>query len=240
VEQSILPSPFPTEPLVSVLVPVLNAARFLPEALASIAAQTYTRLEIIVIDGLSTDATAQIAQSLASVRYLRQTGVNMFNALNEGLDAATGEYVAILSSDDVWTCDKLQLQVEYLTSHPETDLVFGLTKHVLVEGQMPPGFRPELLQGERAASYLEAMLARASTFERVGKFNQTLNQAADTDWFARFRHLNLRSEFIPHRVVTRRMHSSNLSHIHGGNLYHELLVATRAQTLRHRSAGGSR
>jgi glycosyltransferase involved in cell wall biosynthesis len=224
-----------SKPLVSVLVPVLNAARFLPEALASVNAQTYAPLEIIVVDGPSTDDTARIAQSFPRVRYLRQTGVNMFNALNEGLEAARCEYIAMISGDDLWTPGKLQMQVEHLQRHPETDCVFGLTKHVFLDGEIPHGFRTEFLQGEHAAMYLEAMLVRKTVFEHVGKFDETLRQASDTDWFARFSHLNLRRDFIPRVVLSRRMHATNLSHTLGGNLYHELLVATRAQTVRHRA-----
>lgn len=229
----------PSQPLVSVLIPVLNAARFLRDALASVNAQTYAPLEIIVVDGRSTDETAQIAQAFPRVRYLQQTGVNMYNALNEGLDVARGEYIAMISGDDIWMPDKLVTQVEYLHRHPETDCIFGLTRHVLLDGEIPRGFRTEFLQGEHEAMYLEAMLVRKSAFDRVGRFNETFHQASDTDWFARFAHLKLRRDFIPRVLLFRRMHATNLSHTLGGNLYHELLVATRAQTLRHRSAGES-
>lgn len=222
------------QPLVSVLVPVLNAARFLPDALESIDAQTYTHLEIIVVDGPSTDGTAQIARAFPRVRYIRQKGDNMFNALNEGLEAARGEFIAIISSDDLWEPDKLQVQVEYLQNHPETDCVFVSTKYVLLDGEIPSGFRTEFLQGEHRAMYLEAMLVRKNVFERVGKFDERYRQASDTDWFARLAHLGISRDFNPRVLLVRRMHSKNLSHIANGNLYRELLAATRAQTLRRR------
>lgn len=223
-----------TPPLVSVLVPVLNAARFLPDALASVHAQTYTALEIIVVDGPSSDETAQIARAFPRVRYLRQTGFNMFNALNEGLEAAHGDYIAMISSDDLWEPDKLQMQVEYLRNHPQIDCVFVSTKYVLIDGEIPSGFRTEFLQGEHRAMYLEAMLARKNLFERVGKFDETYRQASDTDWFARLAHSGISSDFIPRVLLVRRMHSKNLSHTADGNLYRELLTVTRAQTLRRR------
>src|SRR4051794_31039092 len=106
-------------PRVSVLVPVLNSARFLGEALQSIAAQTYSPIEVIVVDGASTDDTPHIAQSFPFVRYLRQTRVNMWNALNEGFELAQGECIAMLSSDDLWLPEKVALQFEYLLAHPD-------------------------------------------------------------------------------------------------------------------------
>lgn len=72
-------------PPISVIIPVFNSARFLPEALASIAAQTLAPLEIILVDGPSTDETPAIIRAIPNTVYLRQTGKNMWNALNEAL-----------------------------------------------------------------------------------------------------------------------------------------------------------
>lgn len=227
----------PASPLVSVIVPTLNAARFLRDALASVDAQTYTPLEIIVIDGPSSDETPRIAQEFPRVRYLRQRGVGMWNALNEGFDAACGEFVAMISSDDLWRPDKVQMQVEYLREHPTVEYVFGLTKFVLLEGeQAPRAFRAELFEEPREAIVLEAMLARKTLLERVGKFDESFEVLADVDWFARLKNVNATRALLPHVVLQKRIHANNLSTApkKGATIQHEMLTAMHAQLRRKR------
>lgn len=227
-------------PVVSVILPVLNAARFLSEALATVAAQTYTPLEVIIIDGPSTDETPRIANSYPGVRYLRQTGVGMWNALNEGLDAARGEFIAMLSSDDLWSPDKVELQVHYMLEHPEIDYTFGLTKFVLIEGETAPAaFRKELFEQPRQAILLEVLLARKKVFESVGKFDESLRVASDVDWFARLVDVNTSRVILPRVLLQKRIHAHNLSTepSSGGEIKHEILTAMRNQMLRQRGEG---
>lgn len=199
-------------PLVSVVIPVLNAERFLGDALVSVDAQTYRNLEIVVIDGPSTDGTAHIAQSFPRVRYIRQTGAGLWNAVNEGVQAARGEFIAMISSDDQWAPDKTELQVQYLASHSETDHVLCLTRFVLVPGETAPrAFRAELLEGDRVAILLEALMARKTLFQRVGKFDESLKIASDVDWFARLANLHQPRGMIPRALLNKRIHAKNLS-----------------------------
>ena len=228
---------FSNPPLVSVIIPVLNAARFLGDALASVHAQTYAPLEIIVVDGASTDETPRIAQSFPRVRYMQQSGVGMWNAVNEGLDAARGEFVAMISSDDLWVQEKIQLQVEYLIERPEIQYVFGLTHFQLMEGETPPrAFRAELLQGEHLAILLESMLARKTLMQRVGKFEEAMRVASDVDWFARLGNLNEPRGVIPRVLLHKRIHAANLSSepSSGASFKHDVLWAMHAQVLRRR------
>lgn len=224
--------------LVSVIIPVLNAERFLGDALASVDAQTYPHLEIIVIDGPSTDATARIAQSFPRVRYLKQTGTGMWNAVNEGIQGARGEFVAMISSDDQWAPDKTMLQVEYLSTHPETDHVLCLTRFVLVPGETAPSaFRAELFEGDQEAILLEALMARKTLFECVGKFDESLKIASDVDWFARLGNLRKPRGMIPRALLIKRIHAKNLSTEPAWHevFRHEVLTAMHSQMHRHRA-----
>ncbi len=98
-------------PLVSVIVPCYNAARFLPEALATIRAQRYEPLEILVVDDGSTDNTPDVVSGFGSeVRYLRKPNGGPASARNLGLREARGEWIAFLDADDQWPEGKLELQ----------------------------------------------------------------------------------------------------------------------------------
>lgn len=100
-------------PLVSVVMPSFNDARFVGEALDSILAQTYPEIEIIVVDDGSTDTTCDIVAGYGSrVRLIRQANQGSAVARNAGIRAAQGHYVAFLDADDCWHPEKLRLQVD--------------------------------------------------------------------------------------------------------------------------------
>ncbi|MBR2543967.1 glycosyltransferase family 2 protein [Candidatus Saccharibacteria bacterium] len=98
------PNPLPTQPLVSIIVPIYNTARYLPACLDSIIAQTHQNLEIILIDDGSTDHSGQIANNYAKkdsrIKVIHQKNQGQSAARNLGLTMVKGEYVSFLDSDD--------------------------------------------------------------------------------------------------------------------------------------------
>src|SRR4051812_27741752 len=93
-------------PAVSVILPTYNRAKFLPQAFASIKAQTFTDWELVVVDDGSTDDTAAVVAEQTrgwpqSVRYVRQENRGAYGARNTGLDLVRGDAVAFFDSDDV-------------------------------------------------------------------------------------------------------------------------------------------
>jgi glycosyltransferase involved in cell wall biosynthesis len=113
--------------LVSVIVPAHNAEKFLAEALASILAQDYRPIEVIVVDDGSTDGTATIAQAYTDVRYVFQKKQGAAAARNAGLAICSGALIAFLDADDLWVPNKLSRQSAYLDEHPEAVCVSGKT-----------------------------------------------------------------------------------------------------------------
>jgi glycosyltransferase involved in cell wall biosynthesis len=120
-------------PTVSVVLIFYNDERFLPEAIDSVFAQTYTDWELILADDGSTDGSTEIALRWAEelpqrVRYVEHPGHanrGPSAARNLGTSHARGRYLAVLDSDDVWEPVKLAEQVAILERHPEVGLVFG-------------------------------------------------------------------------------------------------------------------
>jgi glycosyltransferase involved in cell wall biosynthesis len=205
---------------VSVIMPVYNAARFLAQALASVAAQTYAPVELLLIDGGSTDATEAIAQAHAAqhgpLRWLPQTGVGLAAAWNTGLAAAAGEFVAFLDSDDVWLPNKLDRQVAYLRAHPEAAFVIGQVEYFLEPGSPPPlTMKPEIFHGDYLARMPGALLARRSLFDAVGVYDPSYGISTDIEWFARVMALGVPSGTVPGVVIRKRVHADNLSSVGG-------------------------
>lgn len=220
---------------ISVVVAVRNGERYLREALDSIVGQGHP-VEIVVVDGRSTDDSVAIASSYEPVRCLTQRGEGLGNAWNEGIAASSGELIAFLDSDDRWLPGKLKTQVAHLEADPELDAVIGMVRFFLEPGQpIPSGFRHHLLEGEHVGRMPGALLARRRTFERLGVFEESYRIAVDVDWFARLKDAGLGLDVLPEPVLEKRVHDSNLSNSDLDRLAGELTRAMRASVARQRA-----
>lgn len=111
---------------VSVIIPVYNREAYIRESVDSVLAQTFTEFEVIVVDDGSTDAAAEIIQSYTDprIRLIRQSHQGVSAARNTGLDAARGEYITFLDSDDLYYPDFLQSMLQIIQS-TKTDMAFS-------------------------------------------------------------------------------------------------------------------
>ena len=107
-----------SRPLVSIIVPVYNAEKYLPYCVDSILAQSYQTLEIILVDDGATDKSPQICDSYAAldsrVHVIHQENGGIAKAQNAGLDAAHGEYVAFADNDDILDCHNIEFLLHAL------------------------------------------------------------------------------------------------------------------------------
>lgn len=109
-------------PLVSVITPVFNGARFIRETLDSVCAQTHADWELICVDDCSSDNSCEIVQSYADkdsrIRLIRlEVNSGAAVARNAAIEAARGRYIAFLDSDDIWLPYKLEVQLEYMQTN---------------------------------------------------------------------------------------------------------------------------
>lgn len=129
-------------PLISVIIPAYNCADTLPRAIASIANQTYTNLEIIVVDDNSTDSTKDVVERLAKndrrIRYVKSSFVDPhrydeklkrninagYSARNEGFKAVKGELVTFQDADDSSFPERIETQLSFLIKHDATHVTF--------------------------------------------------------------------------------------------------------------------
>ena len=224
--------------LVSVIIVVRNGERFLAQAIESVLNSNYRPIEILVIDGQSEDKTAEIAQSYSLVRYVQQPSSGISEAYNLGIQKAKGEFVAFNSHDDVWTNDKLEVQVDYLTRHPDIQYVTAKAKFFIQRGcAIPSGFRQELLQGEHVCHTMETLMARKSLFDIVGAFNPQLSTAEDVDWFSRARDKEIPTYTIQKVLLYKRVHDENLSLHHKRNNQNLLQVVRKSLRRKHHHEG---
>jgi glycosyltransferase involved in cell wall biosynthesis len=227
-------------PTVSVIVPVKNRETYLAEAIDSVLAQSYPDLELLVVDGQSTDRSAEIAQSYPEVTYLEQNGTGIAGAWNQAIEASAGELIAFLDCDDRWTPGKLDAQTELLGARPELSAAIGMVRFFITPGgKPPPGLRPHLLEGEHIAYIPGALIVRREVFERIGSFDPGYELVLDVDWFARFKDAGLELAPVPQVVLEKRVHEGNLSHSQPDLYQREMLRAMRDSAARQREAGSS-
>jgi hypothetical protein len=198
-----------TVPSVSVVIPTYNRAQTIGRAVDSVLAQTYSDLEVIVVDDGSTDDTRQVlARYGDAIRYLYQENQERRVARNNGIRHACGEYIAFLDSDDLWLPDKLRRQVALLDQNPQVGLVYGQmfpidpdgTWHLRATrctgwGQPGPAMIFEQLV-MRNLIPTPTVVARKRCFDHVGGFDPSLTCSEDWDLWLRIA-LHYEIAFMP-------------------------------------------
>ncbi len=177
------------DPLVSVVVPAFNAGATLRETLASIAAQTYRELEIIVVDDGSTDDTAEIAEGYVNAdprfRLLRQANLGVAAARNTGIRASSAAYIAFIDADDLWHPSKTAKQLALLlASGGETALVYSPFRQIDAKGMVYGASRNHRVDGWVANRHFyvnivgngSSILIRKRVLEEIGGFSSLLSE----------------------------------------------------------------
>ncbi len=210
-------------PLVSLVMPTYNHARYLGCALQSVLDQTYTNWEAIVIDNHSTDNTDEVMASFADPRitYLKIHNNGVIAASrNAGIRVAKGEWVAFLDSDDWWTKDKLQVcsdhideKVDFIYHYLEiaSDKPRYFRKVIKSHQVNSPVLMDLLLKGNVIAN--SSVVMRKSLLEKIGGINEGVEMIATEDYNAWLRVAKLTNQFVclPCKLGYYRAHTQNTS-----------------------------
>jgi glycosyltransferase involved in cell wall biosynthesis len=212
-------------PLVSIIVPAYNQARWIRDTLESVIAQTYDNWECIVVNDGSTDATAEIVRSLAQsderIRLIEQANRGVSSARNVGIDASAGKYVVFLDGDDLLLPEKLRRQVTALeqtggdlhvsairvawsrdSQYPETGTVWGppptlqnLFRQFLAEWEV--GFVLPLMG---------FMVRRTTITEAGARWDSSLYSHEDWDFWLQVAHAQPKTLCNPEPTAIYRVH----------------------------------
>lgn len=217
---------------VSVIVPTYNYARFLPEALESVRAQTHLDWECIVVDDGSTDETASLMRAEAAndgrVRCVSQSNRGPSAARNRGIAESTGEYVQFLDADDQLPPTKLEHQVFAMEADPSIGIVYSDARFfrdsaIDVLAYRAPGPRPSTAPGpsssdpllraliENSIMMVEGPLVRRRVIATVGPFDESLSRAEDWQYWLRCALAGVRfvADSADERAVRVRIHEAS-------------------------------
>jgi len=180
------------KPLVSIVTPSFNQARFLDETIRSVLSQDYPNIEYIIIDGDSTDGSKEIIQKNADrLAFWESVPDNgQTDAINKGFARATGEILAWLNSDDILLPGAVSSAVEELHVHPEVSMVYGNATLINAEGKKIGDFpvaQTDLKRLKRGYVHIpqQSSFFRADLWKKVGPLDPTFYFAMDYDLWVR-------------------------------------------------------
>lgn len=207
------------KPLVSVLMPVYNAEKYLAASIGSILAQTYGDFELLICDDASTDGSLEIVRSFDDTRMTLLTNrENLGNAAtrNRLIEHASGEYVAVLDADDTAEPDRLARQVDFLERNPEIGLCGSWVNVIGHDGERrgrlknltnPKELRINLLF---SVPFIHSSVMARADLMKSNPYDPEFRQSQDYELWCRLADLTLLAN-IPEYLVDYRWHYTNIS-----------------------------
>lgn len=191
---------------ISIITVCYNAARSINQTISSVRNQTYPEIEYIIVDGKSSDSTIDIISKNMDLvsKFISEPDKGIYNAMNKGIRAATGEILFFLNADDCF-CDERVIEdvVTCFLNNPEIGLVYG---NVLFESpcglsrwiQIPEFKRKPLAR--RTISH-QSIFARIGLFEQTGGFSEEYEIVSDYDWLIKLVHRDINALSIERDIT---------------------------------------
>ena len=224
----------PEAPTVSVVIPLYEGEAYIAEAIESVRSQTFTNLELIVVDDGSTDQSAAIVQKYATdprVRYItHEENRGIAAARNTGIKNARGEYIAFLDQDDLWHPSKIEKQLRVFDTHndPALGMVFTDRKIVQIDrpkrrrkdSRVPKNFNTRSRGGVIAALLLcnlvpmiTVLCRKRCVMDGVGLLDESIRSGADDFDFVLRLALKYKIFHLAEWLAVRRVHEDNYTSV---------------------------
>jgi len=207
-----------SKPLISVIMPCYNAEAYVEQTIANVFQQTYSNVELIVVDDGSTDRGPTIllesARNNPALTVLEQANSGPYPARNLALQHAKGEFIAFLDADDYWTSDCLEKLYNALVK-AEADLSYCGWQNIIENGQDRPPYVPPVYEhGNIHEAFLEscpwpihAVLTRRTIVDKIGGFSTRCFSAMDYDFWIRISAVTQNIVRVPEVLAFYRWHN---------------------------------
>ncbi len=204
---------------VSIIIPAYNSMKFLPETLASVWQQTFTDFEVLIIDDGSSDDIKEWVSQIADakLKLISQPNQGASAARNQGIRAASGEYIAFLDADDLWMPTKLETHVSYLEQNPDIGLVYSWTAITDAQGKPTGRVMTPTDEGDifikilaRNIVVCPSVVVRRCCFDNVGLFIDSLRFNEDWEMWIRIAS-QYKFAVVKEPLVYYRQHANNTS-----------------------------
>ena len=231
-EEANAPSSSPDEagPLLSIVIPAYNVEGYIVDAVESALGQSFTDLEVIVVDDGSTDRTAERVAAITDrrLRLIRQKNRGLSGARNSGIEAARGTYVGLLDGDDIWYSEKAERHLAVMRADRRIGLSFSYSRYIDEEGRPTGGILISKCAAPKVIDLVKrnhvgngsTPVLRRECLDQAGPFNEDLRSAEDYEMWVRLLHRSgCEARLIPEALTGYRVRSSSLTMNYDG--FHE-------------------
>ena len=182
----------PNSPLVSIITPSFNQARYLEATIQSVLEQDYPRIEYIIVDGGSSDGSVDVIKKYAGrlAWWVSEQDKGQTDAINKGFNRASGEILAWLNSDDTYNPGAVSAAVKYLTENPDVAMVYANCNYINEQGGVIGKFNSAQTDHRRLREgYVhipqQTMFFRANYWKELGPLDPSFYFAMDYDLWTR-------------------------------------------------------
>ena len=213
-----------TPPRISIITPSFNQSQFIEGTIRSVIDQNYSNLEYIIIDGKSTDSTTEIIKKYENniTYWVSEQDKGQSNAINKGIQKATGEIIAWLNSDDQYLPDTFNSIATLFMQNPDVDVIYGDVENIFPDG------KKELYSNKfntieflgKVSIHQPSVFWRRKLHDQIGDLDESLHYLMDYDLWMRlfFRYKTLK---IPKTLSKFRVHPNSKTGTNPNGLYLE-------------------
>ena len=207
------------EQLISVIIPAYNVEKYIQDAIKSVISQTYSNIEIIVVDDGSTDGTKNVIDPFLKnnqIVYLYQNNKGLSGARNSGIKIAKGEYIALLDADDLYLPSKIEKQVLFAEHNPDYDF-FYCDVDFFIDGKPDKILKShyihcteDIFKHLLRANFINpsTLFFKKQTFDKFGVFDESFERAEDLEYYLRVLLNGARFCFINETLFISRIRQS--------------------------------
>lgn len=198
------------DPLVTIVTPSFNQGKFIEATIKSVMHQDYSNIQHLVFDGGSKDKTLEILERYKNtLTYTSEKDDGQTHAINKGFQAANGEIIGWLNSDDIYEPGAVKTAIEYLKAHSEVMMIYGKGAHINENGEFMEWIPAETFNYKRLAEICficqPTVFFRADIMKEIGLLDESLEYCMDYDFWIRLGK-KLKIDYIPIHLANTRLY----------------------------------